>query len=133
MKIISSVTILVFIFTAACAQKKKSGDVIEAKALEKKQEKSLSGRAYTCMVNKDTRLVEFDRSAQRCEIHYTKFGEKMKVAWAENTPSICTAVFSKIRTNIESKGFKCQSLNATAIEGDSSQKEIKRESASVKQ
>ena len=135
MKIISSVALLTFLFTAACAQKQKSGDIVEAKAPEKQEQtlaqKNISDQAYQCTVNKDTRLVEFDKSTKRCEIHYTKFGEKMQVAWAENTPSICNDVFAKIRTNIESKGFKCQSLNDTA-EQKPAKIEAKRESASIK-
>lgn len=138
MKIISSAIILTFLFTAACAQKKTSGDIVEAQAAAKKQEQTLadknqSEKAYKCTVNKDTRVVEFDKSTHRCEIHYTKFGEKMQVAWAENTPSICSDVFSKIRSNIESKGFKCQSLNETSAEQKPAKTEAKRESASIKQ
>lgn len=137
MKIISSVIVLTFLLTAACAQKKKSGDILEAKAPEKKEElvtqQKVADQAYKCTVNKDTRLVEFDKSDKRCEIHYTKFGEKMQVAWAENTPSICNDVFSKIKSNIESKGFKCQPLNETAADDKPLKKEAKRESASLKQ
>lgn len=136
MKIISSVVVLTFIFTAACAQKKKSGDIVEAKAPEKQEQavadKNTPENAYKCTVNKDTRLVEFDKSTKRCEIHYTKFGEKMQVAWAESTPSICSDVFAKIRTNIEAKGFKCESLNETAAEQKPAKMEAKRESASIK-
>lgn len=67
--------------------------------------------AYTCQVLDDKRIVEFKTESGRCEIHYTKFGNSESVAWGQATPSICTDVFARIRTNIEQKGFACQDLN----------------------
>ena len=95
-----------------CAQKQKSGELISAKKEVQVQKETSPEHFYTCKVNKDTRVIELDKEQGRCEVHYTKFGEKSQVAWAESTPSICTEVFGKIRENIEAKGFKCESQTA---------------------
>lgn len=107
---------------AACASSKKSTPnqaQIEAKAAQlaaeekakaqasAKEVKKTAEQEYSCQVLKDKRVVEFKSTPGRCEIFYTKLGETERVAWAEATPSICTDVFAKIRTNIEEKGFSC--------------------------
>ena len=97
--------------STACAQKdKKQHDHKQTQQAELKQHgPSESGLSYACLVGKDVRKVETEKSTKRCEIHYTKFGEKSQVAWAEATPKICSRVRDQIRKNIEAKGFKCDS------------------------
>ena len=95
--------------STACAQKEKKELKTEAKTADVKLEKktTTSDLSYACKVGKDIRKVETEATTKRCEIHYTKFGEKSQVAWAEATPKICSRVRDQIRKNIEAKGFKC--------------------------
>lgn len=109
MKLVSaSVIVLVAVFSVACSQTQKTTEKdkkTESTAL--KETKKSSDLSYACLVGKDVRLVEVEKTTARCEVHYTKFGEKRQVAWAEATPQICSRVKKQIRENIESKGFKC--------------------------
>ena len=107
-------TSLSFLFAIGCANKEKieSTKQEEKAQVKVEQEQTIAkssdaDKSITCNVNKDKRVISLDKSPKRCEVFYTKFGEKSQVAWAEATPSICTDVMSKIRTNIENKGFKC--------------------------
>lgn len=98
-----------FAFSVSCTHGNKVTKSEKEKIVkvDKEKVKLVKKTAYTCVVNKDTRLITLDKANKRCEIHYTKFGKKAQVAWAQATPSICSDVFSKIRTNIESRGFTC--------------------------
>ena len=95
--------------STACAQKEKKELKKETQQTEQKVEKNSSSLSYACLVGKDLRRIETEKTTKRCEIHYTKFGEKSQVAWAEATPKICSRVRDQIRKNIESKGYKCDS------------------------
>ena len=98
-------------FTVSCGHKKKVAEQTtpETKVNANSLAKTELGKdgAYTCLVGKDQRLITFDQGKKRCEIHYTKFGERSQVAWAQATPTICTEVYGKIRKNIEDRGFTC--------------------------
>lgn len=107
---------------AACSHKQKKAKVEEpVKKEEAVTAKTDNDKSYTCKVAGDLREVTWDKTTNRCEIHYKKFCETSQVAWAESTPSICSDVFDKIRNNIEEKGFKCELKSA----------EVKREAANV--
>lgn len=106
------------VFSVSCAHKNKDkkDDLAkttkqEIKLVDHKVSVDESQGAYTCDVLKDKRLITLDKNEGRCEIHYTKFGEKAQVAWARATPSLCTEVFARIRKNIEDRGFQCTTLN----------------------
>ncbi len=113
--------ILSLLALASCKSAIKKTEITEAptkapilgpvKAAPKVEKKVSSGNMYMCQVNEDKRLVEFKKENGRCEIHYTKYGTSEQVAWAEATPTICPEVFDRIRTNIEGKGFTCQSIS----------------------
>lgn len=77
----------------------------------KVESKMASEQQYTCTVNGDKRIVEYKTNNGRCEIHYTKQGTSEEVAWGQATPSICSDVFARIRSNIEGKGFSCESVS----------------------
>lgn len=101
--------------TVSCAHKsieleKGPEPVVQTKKVEvkiKNKKQANNNKAYTCLVGKDKRQVTLDTSNKRCEVHYTKFGDRQQVAWAESTPSICEDAFSNIRSNIEGSGYKC--------------------------
>lgn len=121
MKVLSSsIVLLSFALSIGCASTNKTtGDQAEATPKIETNMTEQKGHhgdatAYNCMVQDDKRVITLDKEAHRCEVHYTKFGNKTQVAWAQATPSICKDVFSKIRKNIEEKGFKCTSLNEDA-------------------
>ena len=128
------------LLTVACAHKAEK-PAAETKA-EMKQEATVvkkqikKDKSITCLVNKDSRIISLDKKPKRCEVFYTKFGEKAQVAWAEATPSICTNVMQKIRKNIEEKGFKCVSdfdKPKTEKTAEDKPKTAKRDTASQKQ
>ncbi|MCB0357128.1 MAG: hypothetical protein KDD40_08980 [Bdellovibrionales bacterium] len=119
-----------FILSVACAHKKPqpttniSPESTQASSIEhNKTPDAKPVQKVTCLVNDDQRTILLDKQPQRCEVFYTKFGEKSQVAWAEATPSLCRDVLNKIKTNIESKGFKCEAHT-------DSQKTAKRDTAS---
>lgn len=94
----------------ACAKTDKTKTQKEdlTKTVKTEQKKN-AGLTYACLVGKDLRLVEIEKTKKRCEVHYTKYGEKSQVAWAEATPDICSRVKKQIRSNIETAGYKCDS------------------------
>ena len=119
--------------TVSCAHKQKDQAQAEQKLEAKKiitvkaVDKDKKQEAFTCLVGKDQRTVTIDRKAKRCEVHYTKHGEKQQVAWAESTQDICTKAFSNIRGNIEKNGYKCQDGLKAIKKGEKT-----RETASAK-
>ena len=107
-------------FTTSCAHKKSTtpSDVVtvEAAAEKKQQPKELAKNtlekedtnlSYNCLVAGDKRTVILNKETKKCTVNYTKEGNTNEVAWGESRPEICQAAFDKIRTNIESAGFKC--------------------------
>ena len=125
--------VLLSAFAVACASKEKQTalDINKQEITDVKSEKKAEEKpalTYTCIVQKDTRLIELDKKDSRCEVHYTKFGDKAQVAWAEATPSICSDVYAKIRKNIEDKGFECKGSDEKTSEAD---KKKERQSASL--
>ena len=105
-----------FALSLGCASKNKKLDnkqevapAQSGKSEAKVTKQDGTDQSYNCLVREDTRTVTLDKEPNRCEVHYTKFGNTEQVAWAEATPSICSEVFSKIRKNIEDRGFKCTS------------------------
>lgn len=119
-----------FSLTISCAHKnieKKEQVVVKETVIEKpiaKKEADKKARSYSCLVGKDQRVITLDREAKRCEVHYTKHGERQQVAWAESTQDICDRAFNSIRSNIENDGFKCNDGDTAAIKND--KKEIKK-------
>ena len=102
-------------FSTACSHSKKNESKIDTPKVQAKVEnkevaknQKLADKTINCLVGQDQRVISLDKEPNRCEVHYTKFGEKSQVAWAEATPSLCTDVFKNIRSNIEEKGFKCE-------------------------
>lgn len=98
----------VFLLATACSHKQKVSDLQPEVVKVVSKENSKDDKSLKCIVGKDERSILLDKEPKRCEVYYTKFGEKSQVAWAEATPSLCTEVFQKIRTNIEEKGYKCE-------------------------
>lgn len=125
MKYMKSIIVVSFFLAASCAHKNKQVDQQEKQAKSKIETQAKADQSYICQVGKDKRKVSLVKNPKRCEVFYKKFGEKNQIAWAEATPSLCSEVYSKVRKNIESKGFKCMSENKQA--------EAKRETASAKE
>ncbi|MCJ8276323.1 MAG: hypothetical protein HRT44_05755 [Bdellovibrionales bacterium] len=99
-----------FSLTISCAHQEQKAEIKETKqtAVAKTEvKKETKNRSYSCLVGKDERHVSLDRQSKRCEVHYTKDGERLQVAWAESTQDICDRAFNSIRSNIEGNGFKC--------------------------
>lgn len=124
------------LLAVGCSHKQKEAAQESAPSVAKqeeikKEEKSIAkDNTYICDVLGDKRVVLLDKESKRCEVHYTKFGESNQVAWAEATPSLCGEVFERIRTNIESRGFKCQAAS-DAKDSKDTKLEAKRETAAT--
>jgi len=119
-----------FCFTISCASKKKVDEpaVTVEKSVDIKEpapevtEAKADDNQYTCLVAGDQRIITLNKDGKRCTVDYTKSGDTKEVAWGKSTPSICTDTFSKIRTNIESAGFKCgMEFEETKKEANSSE------------
>ena len=116
------------LFTVSCASQKINLDegakqAQKAEAPKKMLAKKNAELGYTCLVAGDKRIVTLDKKDKRCEVHYTKFGKKERMAWGEKRLHICDDVFKNIKSNIEKRGFKC----TTGL--DSQKKERKTASA----
>ncbi len=61
-----------------------------------------------CENNGDKRAITVVPSASGCEVHYTKAGGSNVVASSANGTTHCDTVQSKMVSNLEAAGFKCQ-------------------------
>jgi predicted component of type VI protein secretion system len=108
---------LLSVFTVACSSSDKTvlGPKDEAKEqqvqLEKKAEEKAASNAESlkCSLKNDVRMVEIskDSGEKLCEVHYTKSGDKERIASAERQKTYCDGVISKVKNNLESAGFNC--------------------------
>ena len=112
--------------TQAAKKEETKKEVVVAKKEIKEENKE---RSYTCLVGKDERLITLDRQEKRCEVHYTKEGDRQQVAWAETTQDICDRAFNNIRSNIEGSGFKCNDGNTVKKEEKKSEEKKPLETA----
>lgn len=62
-----------------------------------------------CSLKDDVRIVELSKvnNVKLCEVHYTKSGDKERIASAERQKNYCDGVLSKVKSNLETAGFKC--------------------------
>lgn len=61
-----------------------------------------------CENSDDKRAITVVPSASGCEVHYTKAGGSNVVATSANGTAHCDSVQSKMVSNLEAAGFKCQ-------------------------
>ena len=123
-KNIFTVIIAMSVFTVSCAHKKvepnfakKDLEITTPKLEEKSQAKTDQKTkdnhfAFNCKLGEDSRTLILQKGDKRCEVHYTKSGNKEQIAWAEQTPSLCDKVFDQVKTTIEKGGFQCQGEGA---------------------
>ena len=128
------VTLSLAVFSVSCAHKgvevKKADEAtVVQKVDDKKDAVTKEGAVtYYCKVNKDIRQVNVEKASGRCEVFYTKYGEREQVAWAEATPTLCGDVSQKIRKNIEGAGFQCaEDVNALKATEESPRKTASKE------
>lgn len=69
---------------------------------------SADEQAYTCQ-REDTRKVKIEKlDPKGCNVLYSHYyGMKKPIASSKSNLSYCEEVFSRIRKNLESSGFKC--------------------------
>ncbi|MBX3022499.1 MAG: hypothetical protein KF799_12575 [Bdellovibrionales bacterium] len=68
---------------------------------------------YACLRGQETRSVKIEMTAPKgCKVFYSTHGNTDPVAWSTTGTSHCESVSSKIRTNLESAGFKCEAGEA---------------------
>lgn len=113
--------------TLSCAHKENSA-LIDPSGKQTMMTDNPS-HAFTCLVGKETRTVTLHRKENRCEVHYTKFGNREQVAWGENTQDICDRAYNNIRSNIESRGFQCAEGLAHNRKAEAIEKTIETTSA----
>ena len=59
-------------FSVGCAQKKKAETTKEEAHKTATTDNKKNSLSYACLVGKDLRVVEVEKSPKRCEVHYTK-------------------------------------------------------------
>jgi hypothetical protein len=128
------VVLALAVLSVSCAHKsvdvKKTDEATVAQKVENKKDVVTKGDAltYYCKVHKDIRQVNVEKAAGRCEVFYTKYGEREQVAWAEATPTLCGDVSQKIRKNIEGAGFLCaEDVNALKAQEETPRKTASKE------
>ncbi len=119
-KIIFTAIFAMSAVTVSCAHKnanpnfaKKDLEVtgphkLEEKAAKTDEKAKENNFAFNCKLGQESRTLILQKGDKRCEVHYTKSGNKEQIAWAEQTPSLCDKVFDQVKSTIEKGGFQCQ-------------------------
>lgn len=69
----------------------------------------------TCTAGSDTRVITtIDRKEGGCGNVYTKFGNKMTIALANNDMTYCDKVHDNVKSNLETGGMNCGGATAAA-------------------
>lgn len=71
--------------------------------------RSLLNTTLECKRSTEIRQIEFLALAPKgCELWYSRYGGKNKVAWSSNGDDHCKKTQKQIRSNLEVAGFKCE-------------------------
>ena len=113
------------LFATACTSKPKATTEATAKAEAVKTEAAKTATAATdkaatkapekgemlCERAKESRSLRLeDVQPKGCKLWYSNHGSE-PVAWSDVGPTHCEQVRDRIRTNLESAGFKCSATN----------------------
>lgn len=62
----------------------------------------------SCAKEKDARTVEIEAVGKKaCNVWYTKFGSRDKIAWSTTGTEHCDKVRGRIEENLKTAGFQC--------------------------
>lgn len=116
---------IVSLFVVGCSSKKKEVETtvneevqqVQEAAEEKVEEvkttveETVDAEAtskLTCSVGSDERTVEIiEGDSPKCEVFYTKNGERLSIARANWDVAYCTKVLNQVKGNLENAGFSC--------------------------
>lgn len=88
-------------------EQKTAHAVTVSKELQNSEQTSMS-----CTRQADVRKVELESPASKgCEVWYSSYGNRNKVAWSANGQKHCEGVREKIKSNLENAGYQCSSAN----------------------
>lgn len=127
MKAIFLTMILSLFMVAGCSSKKKEVETTVNNEVEQventveevqeevteavntaKEMSSETASSFTCSLGSDQRSVEIvNGESPKCEVFYTKNGEKLSVARANWDFSYCEKVASQVKGNLDNAGFSC--------------------------
>ena len=83
-------------------------EVMAEKVEEMTETSSEMASSMTCTVGSDERTIEIVKGdSPKCEVFYTKSGEKLSIAKANWDVSYCEKVLGQVKGNLESSGFSC--------------------------
>jgi len=95
-------------------------------AENKKPEVKSNDVTITCQRGSDQRTIKIEARDDRtpaqskedflCQVHYEKYGNSERVAWANSSKTHCEDVKSRIQSNLEDAGFKCSGQNSKTEE-----------------
>lgn len=81
-------------------------DAAEEKAEEMTSEKMAS--SFNCSLGSDDRTIEIVNGENpKCEVFYSKNGERLSVARANWDASYCDKVAGQVKGNLENAGYSC--------------------------
>lgn len=106
---------------ASCASKPKT-DAATTKQTEVKTQaqpnqvtmseeykRSLQNVSMSCTRSADVRKIEVEAKVPRgCDLFYSSYGNRNKVAWSDYGDSHCKSVKGKIQANLEQAGYQCE-------------------------
>lgn len=111
--------LLVTVLVSGCASEQKSTSIAKEKSevkpttasnvtMSKEYKAAMNKKELSCTRTPDVRKVEIEeQSPKGCEVWYSSYGNRNKVAWSANGTSHCQGVQKKIQTNLEQAGYKC--------------------------
>lgn len=79
----------------------------ESKAKSTNTSSSAEG-LLTCKSGADQRTIAVNPVNSGCEVVYTKQDQANTIATAANDTTYCETVKNKVKTNLESSGYKCE-------------------------
>ena len=89
----------------------KAEEKSEEMASESEEEmvsEATSAKSYSCSLGSDERMIEIvEGENPKCEVFYTKNGERLSIAKANWDSSYCEKVSGQVKGNLENAGFSC--------------------------
>lgn len=71
-------------------------------------EETEAASSYACSQGSDERMIEVVKGDNpKCEVFYTKNGEKVSIAHANWDVTYCDKVVNQVKTNLTNAGFSC--------------------------
>lgn len=77
-------------------------------AAEEMVSEATTAKSFSCSLGSDERSIEIvEGENPKCEVFYTKNGERLSIAKANWDASYCDKVANQVKGNLENAGFSC--------------------------